>query len=202
MNEQDQRVRDFYQNLSMPQDKMEKLLKAAEQRDNSSEQQHEKPAAMRSFLPKQQWFAWVGAGLACGLVLTLTLWVYIPGSERTQNTVREVALNHTTRLEPEFLGNSLASLDNSMHQLPFTLTLPVAIEGNYNLIGSRYCSLSGMLAAHVKLNHKKTDKPMSLFVTSDAAELKEIQTQQTTLNGVEVEFWREGGLFFALAERS
>ena len=43
---------------------------------------------------------------------------------------------------------------------------------------------------------------MSLFVTSNGAALEDVQTQQTTLEGIEVELWREGGLFFALAQRS
>ena len=111
-------------------------------------------------------------------------------------------MNHTTRLEPEFRGSSLAMLDNLMHQLPFTLVLPKSIAGEYELIGSRYCSLSGVLAAHVRLHDKNSGKPMSLFVASNAAELEEIRPQQTILEGVEVDFWREGGLFYALAQRS
>jgi len=111
-------------------------------------------------------------------------------------------MNHTTRLEPEFTGESLAMLDNSMQQLPFTLSLPSTIDSAYKLVGSRYCSLAGELAAHVKFKHAGSGKPMSLFVTSNGAALEDVQTQQTSLEGIEVELWREGGLFFALAQRS
>jgi len=111
-------------------------------------------------------------------------------------------MNHTTRLEPEFHGDTLAMLDNSMQQLPFSLELPKSIDDAYELIGSRYCSLGGVLAAHVKLRNSRSGRPLSLFVTSNSAELKDIRSQQTTIEGVDVEFWREGGLFYALAQRS
>jgi len=140
----------------------------------------------------------------CFVVLTLSYFItggqYL--NEHTERTVREVAMNHTTRLDPEFRGESLAMLDNSMQQLPFTLSLPSTIDTAYKLVGSRYCSLSGELAAHVRLKHAETGKSMSLFVTSNGAALEDVQTQQTTLEGIDVELWREGGLFFALAQRS
>ena len=35
-----------------------------------------------------------------------------------------------------------------------------------------------------------------------AVELEKVDSQQQSLDGVDVQFWREGGLFFALAQRS
>ncbi len=222
MNDQDQRVRDYYSSLSMSQEKLDQLLKATTaaseqtQADNAEATvpallgKLEKNARVRTWkfwkaaTPLRQWNSWIGVALACGLILTVATWVHNTGSqmERTERTLREVAMNHTTRLEPEYLGDSLAQLDNSMHQLPFALVLPKSIEGEYELIGSRYCSLSGVLAAHVRLQNKTSGKPMSLFVTSNAAELEAIRPQQANLEGLEVELWREGGLFYALAQRS
>lgn len=186
MNDQDQRVRDYYAKMSLPQERLQHLLNT---------EQVEK---------KKSYFQGVFAVAACVAVLALTVWV---GSsslshEPTQRAVREVAMNHTTRLEPEFQGETLAKLDNSMQQLPFSLTLPDSIDAEYELVGSRYCSLAGELAAHVKLKHAQTGKAMSLFVTSNGDALKDVRTQQTTLEGIDVELWREGGLFFALAQRS
>lgn len=138
------------------------------------------------------------------LVMMVSLWMHNTGTEtqRMQLTVKEVAMNHTTRLEPEYRGESLASLDNSMQQLPFALVLPKTLTNTYELVGSRYCSLGGALAAHVKFKEKSSGRPMSLFVTANSTELGEIPAQQTTHEGVAVEFWKEGGLFFAMAERT
>ena len=209
MNEQDQRVRDYYENLSMPQDRLDSLLNpenVSAQRSTSALRMGSLKRRLASIfsVSNMHWGTWLRVGLACGLLLMVSLWMHNTGleSERMQRTIREVAMNHTTRLEPEYRGESLAMLDNSMQQLPFALVLPKAIDDAYELIGSRYCSLGGLLAAHVRLKDSTSGKPMSLFVTSNSTELEEIRSQQTTLEGVDVELWREGGLFFALAQRS
>jgi len=213
MNEQDQRVRDYYQKLSLPQDKLELLLKAGSS-DNETEHAAEQAAKFTDEQQGKRWFRfnfmqfplvrWLPAAMACTFVILGSLWLYDSNteSEHMLRTVREVAMNHTTRLEPEYRGESLSMLDNSMQQLPFALVLPKSIDKKYKLIGSRYCSLGGVLAAHVRLKSSGSGRVMSLFVTSNSAELDNIRSQQTTLEGVDVEFWREGGLFYALAQRS
>lgn len=216
MNDIDQRVREHYDSLSMPKDKIDQLLKQTSlhaESDDASHIDHDQNNALGSkrvsFLARMAQANWkqrsgLTAGFACVLLLMVSLWAHNSGSESEQmlRTVREVAMNHTTRLEPEYRGETLAMLDNSMQQLPFALTLPESINNAYELIGSRYCSLGGVLAAHVRLKDTGTGKPMSLFVTSNSDELEEIRSQQTTIEGVDVEFWREGGLFYALAQRS
>jgi len=214
MNEQDKRVREYYEKLSLPKDKLDMLLmtqptKNADVEDTVHELSvggRKASAVWLSWFNPSNWQRgnWISAGTLCTIVLAASFWMHNSGSdsERMQRTVREVAMNHSTRLEPEYRGETLDKLDNSMQQLPFALVLPKAIDGEYKLIGSRYCSLAGELAAHVKLKSSGTGKPMSLFVTSNTAALKEIRSQQITLDGIDVEFWRESGLFFALAKRS
>ncbi len=213
MNDQDQRVRDYYQNLSMPQDRIDTLLDiaadTADTIDQHATESHigqvaDKPLWRRFKLPRFTWLVGAQVGTAAALILMMSLWMHNSGSEseRTLRTVQEVAMNHTTRLEPEYRGESLAMLDNSMQQLPFALVLPKSIDDSYELIGSRYCSLGGELAAHVRMKNGESGKPISLFVTTNSAQLLEIPAQQTKLDGVDVKLWREGGLFFALAKRS
>jgi len=110
-------------------------------------------------------------------------------------------MNHGTRFDLEFNGDSLAAIDQSMRLLPFSLALPDRLDGNVDVVGSRYCSLAGKLAAHVRFVDKETGKPVSLFVTGMVDELRVLQGQSSELQGVEVELWREGGLFFALANQ-
>lgn len=214
MNEQDQRVRDYYKDISLPQDRLELLLKIEPTVHSNVEHDGPEPIANKfalhnerlSFFNPIHWQCrrWLPAGLAAAFVLAASLWMHDSSTdlERIQRTVREVAMNHTTRLEPEYHGETLALLDNSMQQLPFSLVLPKSIDDAYELIGSRYCSLGGVLAAHVRLKSSGSGRPVSLFVTNNSVELKDIRSQQTTLEGIDVEFWREGGLFYALAHRS
>lgn len=121
--------------------------------------------------------------------------------ERGERTLREVAMNHATRLSFEFEGESLAALDTSMNQLPFVLSEPSRLPDDLKVLGSRYCSLSGQLAAHVKLREGKTGRPLSLFVTNSAATLNQLDGESGYVDGVEVELFYEGGLFYALARQ-
>jgi len=203
MNEQEQRIRDFYNSLELPPERMAQLKSA----NNDSTQPKAGPGTrfglMANLMSTFSTPVFRVAGFAT-MVLLVSWWTYDSGigSESTARTFREVAMNHTTRLEPEYHGETLAMLDDSMQQLPFALVLPEEIEADYKLLGSRYCSLGGILAAHIKLEDRGSGKPISLFVASNAAELKQIQSQQSIVEGVDVSFWREGGLFFALAQRS
>lgn len=121
--------------------------------------------------------------------------------ERGERTLREVAMNHATRLSFEFEGESLAALDTSMNQLPFALSEPSRLPEDLKVLGSRYCSLSGQLAAHVKLREGKTGRPLSLFVTNSATTLNQLDGESGYVDGVEVELFYEGGLFYALARQ-
>lgn len=210
MDEQDKRVRDYYEKMSLPQERLQHLLNSenhlvGEKEPNGLSDTIRRSLARRYHQRKSlRWNSALGVAAACVVVLAVSFFISSGNihNEHTQRTFREVAMNHTTRLEPEFRGENLAMLDNSMQQLPFTLTLPSSIDKAYELVGSRYCSLGGELAAHVRLKHAESGKSMSLFVTSNGAALEDVQPQQTNLEGINVELWREGGLFFALAQRS
>lgn len=121
--------------------------------------------------------------------------------ERGERAMREVAMNHATRLSFEFEGGSLAALDTSMNQLPFVLSVPSRLPGDVEVLGSRYCSLSGQLAAHMKLREGKTGQTLSLFVTNSATTLNQLNGISGYVDGVEVELFYEGGLFYALARQ-
>ena len=138
------------------------------------------------------------------LVVIVGLSMRLTGSidERGDRAVREVAMNHTTRLSFEFEGESLAELDSRMNQLPFELAAPSHLPSNAKVLGSRYCTLSGQLAAHVKMRDGSNGRPLSLFVTSSAAELNRLRGENRHLNGVDVELFSEGGLFYALVQQS
>ena len=122
--------------------------------------------------------------------------------ERGDQAMREVAMNHVTRLSFEFEGDSLASLDSNMNQLPFELSEPSRLPANTEVLGSRYCSLSGQLAAHVKLRENDTGRPLSLFVTRSGEALNRLNGENRYVDGVEVELFYEGGLFYALARQA
>jgi len=202
-DEQDKRVQDYYESLSLSPEKMEHFKQIAADA-NAPVARRTKLGVMVESLKAQLSSPVIRAVAAVVAVLVVSTWMYSSGTdtESTERTLREVAMNHSTRLEPEYKGDSLAELDSSMQQLPFALALPKDIKKKYALVGSRDCSLGGILAAHIKFQDRDSGKPVSLFVAHNASELKKVNAQQSTVEGVDVEFWREGGLFYALAHRS
>jgi len=127
MNEQDQRVRDYYEKLSLPHERLERLIniESHEVKESTSNGLLTQLSTLRARLQSSNskyWNTAMGLAAVCFVVLTLS-YFFSAGhylNEHTERTVREVAMNHTTRLDPEFRGENLAMLDNSMQQLPFS----------------------------------------------------------------------------------
>ncbi|MEE9319575.1 MAG: hypothetical protein V3U76_03935 [Granulosicoccus sp.] len=227
MTELDKRLRRYYQQTKLSAENIEEFLAAgdaAQKKSDSLAEATRSVADKRDLLEQEATAAaiqtsnstdagvgasgqrWTIIRLATAAVLILSLGVFMRlyGShvERTERTLREVAMNHATRLQLEFHGESLASLDDNMQLLPFSLVLPDRLYEGYDIIGSRYCSLSGNLAAHLKFRESESGRSVSLFVTFLADDLKRIQSERADLDGIGVELWQEGGLFYALAQQS
>lgn len=157
-----------------------------------------------SCLIRRTWkYYFATASLASMLFLIVAFSFHEHGSrnERVERTVREVAMNYMTRLKPEHHGDNLVTLNKGMHLLPFSLKVPEHLKSDYKLVGSRYCSLAGHLAAHVQLIHRSSGELISLFMTSLEPDLEKIGNEYQTLAGVDIKLFNESGLFYALATR-
>jgi len=110
-------------------------------------------------------------------------------TERTSRTLQEAAMNHSTRLSLEFEGDSISEIDQKMSQLPFKVALPEAFGEKFALLGARYCTINGELAAHVKFIDRSTDKQMSLFMARSVDELRSINDKDERIDGVNVKVW-------------
>jgi hypothetical protein len=146
-------------------------------------------------------FTWVAAAL---LLVTISVGIHEYGthSERTYRTLNEAAMNHSTRLQLEFEGSTIVEIDQGMSQLPFKVQLPTEFNRQYSVLGARYCTINGELAAHVKFIDRKTDHQFSLFMTRSVDDLQEINATSEQVDGVNVSLWNESGLFYAMASRS
>ncbi len=202
MTDLDDRLKKHYNEIRLPDASIDELLNThsnAATLVRGSKPENSLLATLVSF--KWQRMQWAAA--LCLLVVSgLVMYSAATHSERTERTFREVAMNHATRLDLEFLEDSAPSIDQQMAKLPFSLVLPERLGDNYELLGSRYCSLAGNLAAHVKMRDKNSGKSASLFVTSLTDELKPVNNASSDLNGLDVELFQEGGLFYAFAHQS
>ena len=223
MSELDDRLREHFSHVALDDDALARIHVAASATKTTASSDTQTPRVVSSMGWMQGLRTWLfGQRLAqrrdaggfdasvlryaafAVLVVTVGLSMRLAGSidERGDSAIREVAMNHTTRLSFEFEGESVAELDTYMNQLPFELAAPSHLPGNAKVLGSRYCTLSGQLAAHVKLRDASTGRPLSLFVTSSASELHRLRGESGHIDGVEVKLFSEGGLFYALAQQA
>ena len=145
-------------------------------------------------------FTWVAAAL---LLLSVSVGIHDYGtnSERTSRTLQEAAMNHSTRLQLEFEANTIAEIDEHMSQLHFSVQLPFEFKEQYSVLGARYCTINGELAAHVKFIDRETEKQVSLFMTRSVDDLQKINNTSKRVDGVNVKLWNESGFFYAMASR-
>ncbi len=141
--------------------------------------------------------------VVCAAVLILGIGLGVHNisskSERLERVLHEVAMNHTTRLELEFAADNIDSINTDMNQLEFDLRIPKILSDEYNLLGARYCTLSGKLAAHVKLLNKTSSERVSVFMTRADNDLASLRPTQDQVDGVDVGLWQEAGLFYVMA---
>ncbi len=119
----------------------------------------------------------------------------------------EVAKNHINLKPLEIQTSSIQEIRHFLTKLDFSPIESVLLKGGTkNLIGGRYCSIQGVIAAQLRLKDSETGQVQSLYQTvydkkvfSDLPELKENQKPVTVYSkGLAVDIWIEKGLLFAL----
>ena len=112
---------------------------------------------------------------------------------------KEIAVNHNKNLGPEYYSDSFTKLNADMTSLDFTIAKPSFYENqNYNLIGSRYCTIQGNIAALLKLKDEEGNV-YTLYQCTMTEDLEKINNETSENNGVKIKVWKENGLFFGLA---
>lgn len=121
-------------------------------------------------------------------------------TQRTDVVLREAALNHSSKLQMDAEGQSLVELQNQLQELTFDIKLPASEQfQQLAVIGGRYCTISGNLAAHIKLSNPETSEQYSLFLTPAAENLKMLESPEGEVFGVDVRLWQENNVVYAFA---
>jgi len=120
----------------------------------------------------------------------------------SQRAHDEIALNHRKQLPADWLTTDLATLNTAMDKLTFELHLPndQALD-SLRLVGGRYCSLQGQLAAQLTLLDDN-DQPCTLLVLPDTPELRHVASADSTQTDIKITTWRDQGLLFGLARNT
>jgi len=127
-------------------------------------------------------------------------WMQDPSpNQLMQSVVKEVMLNHQKNLAIEFAKNDYKQLAFMMKKLDFTIQEPKQMTNSgYTLLGSRYCSIQGHIAAQIKLRDSQ-NRVATLYITQLNDTLALLQSKQQVSGEVLVNTWYEGDLFYSLA---
>ncbi len=111
----------------------------------------------------------------------------------------EIALNHQKQFAADFEATSYGELRRVMDKLDFALAEPTRIAGDgARLVGARYCSIQGQLAAQLRLEAADGER-LTLYQTARTQELAKLGETQLEAGGLVIDLWQEGGAFLGMA---
>jgi len=162
-----------------------------------------KLAWLHRFLPDTRNYRnafYVTAFLFLGCLLTLfSLLDREPISKRIMS---EIVYNHNQDMPIEIASSSLTDISEYLNKLSFSIVLPSALsEPNWQLLGGRYCSINGKLAAQLKVKNLKDNSISTFYQAAIDKNLNKSskQSMTDTIDGVGVSIWQEQGLLLGLA---
>lgn len=173
-------------------------------------------AGAESYTPRHSWRAgwqrWVrpmAAAAAIWVVLSGALYLWDAparsgqgqdvGSTLATAIAQEITRNHHKRADIEFTAATFADLRGQMDRLDFTPVEPAYLKARgFRLLGGRYCSLQGQLAAQIKLADS-AGQIHTLYETRLNETFAAALDAEVDVNGVRVRLWQEVGLLIGLA---
>ncbi len=133
------------------------------------------------------------------LVLAVAVLLAWPASGvSTEAVAQEIALNHTRALDPDVRAPSFDDLAGDLEGLDFAVVRPDNMEMD-ELVGARYCSLGGEMAAQIRFRDAK-QRICTLYQAKDSETFRDVESGTFERGGVRVRVWRESGLVMGLAE--
>jgi len=190
----DRSVKIYYEQAELSEKQLQKLV-AMQEAAEISQQEEGVSTVRKQRLPN----GWLRIMAAASIVLALALIFVINPDSVAERVAQEVAMNHNKALTVEYPANSYGVLSKQMDKLDFTLRAPSeAVQQGLALVGGRYCSIQGQLAAQIKLSDSD-GRIYTLYQTHSGEQLKSINAGQLQLDQVDIQLWQEKGLLFALA---
>lgn len=193
----DRSVKAYYEQNQLSEEQLQKL---AAMQDKVPTAQQEAPTVQEQIPPKQ----WLRSSALAAASIMLVVMLFIVNGQNdvgiAERVAQEVAMNHNKALAVEYQTDSYEVLSQSMGKLDFKLRAPTAgFNEGLALIGGRYCSIQGELAAQIKMVDE-TGRVYTLYQTRSNKMLKVISADQVQSDQVNIRLWQEQGLLFALAE--
>ena len=135
-------------------------------------------------------------------VLLLSFYLFKGGESIAERVSKEVAYNHNKNMPMEIEASSLDQIQNYLIKLDFKLIQSESFsQSQWKLIGGRYCSIQGRMAAQLKIANKPEEKQYTFYQVPYSKDLGKFSTLplETYIDGIRIKLWREKGLLLALA---
>ncbi|MCG8417779.1 MAG: hypothetical protein MJE77_07530 [Proteobacteria bacterium] len=192
-------VREFYQNVSIRPELVERLRGLAELPAHPGKS--ERVARLERLGNWRRRAVVAGMMAAAGVAALVALRLAaspgpITADQRALLIAEEIAMNHRKRLDVEFRTPVYPELAGAMDKLDFEPQ--PSRSDHYNLIGGRYCSIQGSIAAQLKLADNN-GRFHTLYQTRWKPAYSGLPERRIATGDVEVQFWREADILFGLA---
>ena len=140
----------------------------------------------------------IAAGALVVALAAALLLAWPAGGVSAEAVAQEIALNHVRALDPDVRAPSFADLAGDLEGLDFAVVRPASMEMG-ELVGARYCSLGGEMAAQIRFRDSNA-RICTLYQAKDSDTFRDVQEGTYERGGVRVRVWRESGLVMGLAE--
>ncbi len=192
----DKTVKHYYQKKALSAEKFQQLMGVAKLVENKPE--------VEIINWRTRWAMQRNVSIAASLLLMVVIafqWINVTPTQQQliENIAQEIAINHQKQFSSDFSEMSYAALNQVMTKLDFKLIDPERLKvKKFEILGGRYCSLSGYIAAQVRL--KSSDgKIFTLYQTNSHEAFDTLTEHVERAKGVDIEMWNEGGLFLGIA---
>ncbi|NIV42139.1 MAG: hypothetical protein GWN50_07225 [Candidatus Dadabacteria bacterium] len=146
---------------------------------------------------------YVPMSIAASLLIALlaTSVFYFDGYLLTKRVIKEIEMNHNKHLSVEMASTDYEQLSKMLAKLDFVLVQPDSeFTKKYELLGGRYCSIQGELAAQLKLKHKDNDTISTLYAAKLNPELNKIKLTDKSTESTNIKLWKSDKIFYGLAQ--
>lgn len=192
----DKAVKDYYQEKTLSAEKLQQLMDVA--------QLAEKKPAAEVVNWKSRWLIQRNISIAASLLLAVLIlfqWMNVAPTQQqlVASIAKEIAINHQKQFASDFSASSYAGLSRVMTKLDFKLTDPERLRSKgFEILGGRYCSLSGHIAVQVRLKNS-AGEIFTLYQTNSHETFKALTEHAARAKGIDIEMWNEGGVFLGIA---
>lgn len=149
------------------------------------------------------WLPHLRYQLATALIVILIMVFGLPFMESgdlARKIVNEVAYNHNKQLVMEINTADLTKIAGYLSQLGFSLIRSKQLpEGQWKLLGGRFCSINGKLAAQLRMHNRENDQIYTLYQALLPRQMADMNQIEEYADGVRVNLWQEQGLLLGLA---